>query len=156
MDTLFHPDYSNMWTALGALSQGLASIMAIAALFYSMTTFRKSLQTSHYTELDAIYFDLLKIALEKPHLDKPVSKRTDKQKVEYDIYAFMIWNFLETIYDRCEENRHLCATWYPILSFESMKNRDWFDRPDNKCKFKDGFHEFIQRAGFAKNSTSSS
>ena len=144
MDIFFNPYYSTMWTALGALAQGFASIMAIGALIYSMTTFKRSLQTSHYTELDSMYFELLKTALGKPHLNNPTAAtRTDDQKKEYDIYAFMVWNFLEAIYDRCEQNERLCVTWYPVIDAENRKHRDWFNHPDNKHKFKDTFHEFI-------------
>jgi hypothetical protein len=150
MGIFFHSDYSTMWTAIGALSQGFASIMAIAALIYSMTTFRKSLETSHYTELDSMYFDLLKVALEKPHLNKPIVALSDDQKIEYNIYAFMVWNFLEAVYDRCERNKHLCKTWYLVIDTENQKHREWFDQPGNKHKFKDTFHEFIRNARFKR------
>jgi len=148
MDIFFHADYSTMWTALGAIAQGFASILAIVALIYSMTTFRKSLQISHYTELDSMYFELLKAALEKPHLNNPAATRSEDQKIEYDIYAFMVWNFLEAIYDRCEKNKRLCCTWYPVIDAENQKHREWFDHPDNKPKFKDDFHVFIRSARF--------
>ena len=144
MDIFFNSDYSTMWAALGTLVQGIASIMAIAALIYSMTTFRKSLQTSHYTELDLMYFDLLKTTLEKPHLNNPIATHSDDQKIEYNSYAFMVWNFLEAIYDRCRHDKHLCSTWYPVIDAENRKHREWFDHPDNKHKFKGAFHEFIQ------------
>lgn len=148
MDTFFQDDYVTMWAALGALAQGFAAIMAIAALIYSMTTFRRSLQTAHYTELDSMYFDLLKSALEKPHLLNPIVIRSDEQKIEYDIYAFMVWNFLEAIYDRCEHNTDLCCTWYPVIYVENLRHREWFDHPDNRPKFKDAFREFIQNDRF--------
>ena len=148
MSIFFHSDYSTMWIAFGTIAQGFASIMAIVALIYSMTTFRKSLQTSNYTELDSMYFDLLKVALEKPHLNNPMAARSDDQKIEYDIYAFMVWNFLEAIYDRCGNNEHLCRTWYPVIDAENRKHREWFDYPDNKYKFKGAFHEFIRSDRF--------
>ncbi|MFA4909913.1 MAG: hypothetical protein WC649_02530 [Desulfobacteria bacterium] len=143
MDIFFNSDYSTMWAALGTLVQGFALIMAIAALIYSMTTFKKSLQTSHYTELDSMYFDLLKTVLEKPHLNNPIATRSDDQKIEYDIYAFMVWNFLEAIYDRCKHDKHLFSTWYPVIDAENRKHREWFDHPDNKHKFKAKFRDWI-------------
>lgn len=148
MDIFFNSDYSTMWTALGVIAQGFASIMAVAALIYSMTTFSKSLQTSHYTELDSMYFDLLKTALEKPHLNNPIATRSDDQKIEYDIYAFMVWNFLEAVHDRCGHDKNLCSTWYAVIDAENGKHREWFDHPDNKHKFKDAFHEFIRNSKF--------
>ena len=147
-DVFLNPGYSTMWAALGAIAQGIASILAIAALLYSMTTFRRSLKTSHYTELDRMYFDLLKLAVEKSHLGNPKSSRTDEQKAEYEVYAYMVWNFLETIYDRCARDEHLCVTWYPVVDAENRLHREWFDRADNKHKFKQEFHDFIRSSNY--------
>lgn len=148
MDIFCNSDYSTIWSAIGTIAQGFASIMAIAALIYSMTSFKKSLQTSHYTELDSMYFDLLKAALKKPHLVDPNATRSNAQMIEYDIYAFMVWNYLEAIYDRCENNKNLCNTWYPVIVAENLKHREWFDNPNNWHKFKDEFRKFIQNDRF--------
>ncbi len=150
MDIFCNPNYSTMWAAIGTIAQSFASIMAIIALLYSMSTYRKSLQVSHYTELDTMYFNLLKAVVDKPHLNNPKAIRTEEQEIEYDSYAFMVWNFLEAIYDRCECHAHLCSTWYPVIDTEHQKHRMWFAHPDNKNKFKDAFHEFIRNNGFTK------
>ena len=144
MAIFFQPEYLPMWTALGTMFQGTAAILAIAALIYSMTRFRKALENSNYTELDSMYADLLKVALDKPHLNNPAATRCETQKMESDVYAFMVWNFLEAIYDRSEHNEHLCRTWYPVLIVESRRHREWFDDPENHDKFKAEFHEFVQ------------
>jgi hypothetical protein len=144
----FKPEYITMWTAFGAIAQSVASIMAIGALIYSMTTFRKSLETSHYTELDKMYFDLLKVALKKPHLVAIPAMRSDAERIEYDVYAYMVWNFLETIYDRCSHDKKLCATWYPVIIAEDRLHRKWFDDPANRHKFKTAFYEFVQSGNF--------
>lgn len=150
MDIFFRSDYATAWAAFGVLAQGIASIMAIAALIYSMTSFTKSLRTSNYTELDSMYFELLRIALDKPHLINPAAAatRSEEQRLEYDTYAFMVWNFLETIVDRCERDTRLCSTWYPVIDVENRMHRGWFDRPENKHRFKDAFHRFIIEARF--------
>jgi hypothetical protein len=57
----------------------------------------------------------------------------------------MVWNFLETVFDRCDStsNRNLRETWYPILATECALHRTWFDLPENRRKFKDRFCRFI-------------
>lgn len=99
-----------LWVAIGAILQGVAAIIAFSALRYSMTTFSKSLTVSNYTELDRIYFDLLKTAVEKPHLIDPEAVRSGEQQREYNTYAFMVWNVCETIHDRCHGVEELCET----------------------------------------------
>jgi len=148
MDILFNTAYSPMWEAFGTIASAVSSILAIAALLYSMTTYRKSLQLSHYSELDTLYADLLKTALDKPHLCDPHAKRSAEQAIEYDIYAFLVWNFLETIVDRCKRDKHLRSTWYPVIDTENRKHRHWFERDENRHKFKASFHEFIHNERF--------
>lgn len=147
-ELLLCSDYICMWTAIAAVAQGFASILAIATLLYTITSFRKSLETSHYTELDRMYFDLLRVAWERPELTNPESLQTAEQKAKYDIYAFMVWNFLETIYDRCRRDCYLRRTWYPIVETENLLHRKWFDRPENRKKFKVAFHRFIEESEF--------
>jgi hypothetical protein len=141
---IFSQDYSTMWAAVAAIGQALASILAVAALIYAMTTFKKSLNLAHYGELDRMYFDLLRIRLEYPNLrDGP--NPNGKESANYDDYAFMIWNFLEAIVDRCGEDDYLCKTWYPILRAEARRHKDWFDKPENSANFKCAFRKFVKK-----------
>lgn len=145
MTDVIHSDI--FWTAVGAVAQGIASIMAIAALLYSMITFRNTLKISHYTELDRMYFDLLKVALERPHLINSVVPRNKDAQREYEIYAYMTWNFLEAIYDRCERehrDKHLWDTWKPVFVDEIKLHGQWLSKPENKCRFKPAFCEFVR------------
>jgi len=137
--------HETVWVAIAAILQGVAAIIAYSALRYSVTTFTKSLTVSNYSELDKMYFDLLKTAVEKPHLIDPNGARSRDQRREYDTYAFMVWNFLETIYDRCQDAAVLCVTWYPVIDAENCRHRKWFDDPENRPKFKQPFRDFIER-----------
>ncbi|HSG60700.1 MAG TPA: hypothetical protein VLA24_04625 [Pseudomonadales bacterium] len=145
LELFFNPALSPVWQSLDVLFGGVASVLSVVAVIYSMTTFKKSLTTSHYSELDNMYFELLKIAIEKPHLTMPNTPRTQEQQAEYDIYAFMVWNFLEAIYDRGKDGKSLCQTWYPIIDSEMQMHQDWFDQASNTVKFKEEFVSFIQR-----------
>ena len=68
-----------------------------------------------------------------------------KKRHEYDVYAFMVWNFIETIYDKCQNDRTLKETWGCIIIEEGQRHREWFLRAENKPKFKDRFHRYIMR-----------
>lgn len=151
-DIFFNPVYEIMWERTGIIAEAVAAILAMAALLYTVITFTKSLRTSHYTELDSMYFDLLKTALEKPYLVNKLVNRSGNQRVEYDIYAFMVWNFLEAIYDRSKKDKHLCDTWFPIIDCENEKHREWFGRTENARKFKNEFHQFIRNRNIARES----
>jgi len=133
----------------GTFWSALATIVTLVALIYSIQTFSKTMQASHYTELDAMYMEILKMALDKPYLITSTTIREAQQEQEYDIYAFMVWNFVEAIYDRCESDKDLCETWYPIIDAENRKHGQWFAHPDNRHKFKETFHRFIGEGSYA-------
>ena len=94
-----------------------------------------------------MYFDILKMTMESPHLRNPelVPEHDMNKRHEYDVYAFMVWNFIETIYDKCQSDRTLKETWGCIIIEEGRRHREWFLRAENKTKFKDRFHKYIIR-----------
>jgi hypothetical protein len=57
----------------------------------------------------------------------------------------MVWNFVETVYDRCQgwSRRRLRETWYPVIAAETAQHRAWFNRQENRRKFKEPFCRFI-------------
>ena len=133
------------WAKAQVIVDAVAAVGVVLTLLYSVRNFTQTLRDSYYAELDRVYLELLKIALEKPYLlDFATAPDPNKQR-EYDTYAFMVWNFLETIVDRCQGNKQLVATWYPIIAAENALHRNWFDLPVNRSKFKQGFIAFIEK-----------
>lgn len=134
------------WTKVQVIAEIVVAIGVVFTLFYSMWSFTRALRDGYYLELDRVYFDLLKIALEHPYLlNFPTSPDPSKQG-EYDAYAFMVWNFVETVFDRCQGpgNKRLRETWYPVIDAENALHRQWFDLPANRSKFKPEFGRFIE------------
>jgi hypothetical protein len=85
----------------------------------------ETVRSSHYSQLDGTYFGLLKIAIDKPHLRNP-SCLTEEQAAEYNSYAFAVWNFLETLRDRCEDDQTLKDIWAPVIATEHALHGAWF------------------------------
>ena len=137
----------SVWTEIQAVAEAAAAIGIVFTLFYSVWSFTRALRDGYYAELDRVYFELLKIALERPYLlDFPTTADPSRQR-EYDAYAFMVWNFVETIFDRCQGwgKRRLRDTWYPVMQAENDLHRKWFDLPVNRGKFKPHFRRFIEQ-----------
>jgi hypothetical protein len=138
-------DVVSAWTRAQVIAEVVGGIGIAFTLFYSVWSFRTTLRDSYYAELDRVYFELLKIGLERPYLvDFPDTPSAGKAR-EYDAYAFMVWNFVETVFDRCQgwSRRRLRDTWYPVIAAENARHRQWFDAPENRRKFKDHFCQFI-------------
>jgi len=134
------------WSKAGVIAEALGSIGIVCTLFYSVWSFKTTLRDAYYAEIDRVYFELLKIGLERPELlSFPASPDPTKAR-EYGAYAFMVWNFVETIFDRCQgwSKRRLRETWYPIIASENALHRAWFEAPENRRRFKRRFVHFIE------------
>ena len=132
------------WNIVIAVANSTGTILAALALIYSMTTFRKSLRVSNYTDIDRNYFDILQIAIKYPFVQSPSALKTQDETERYALYAFIVWNFIESIHDRCLKDKELKETWWPIMKTEAKVHIDWFRSEENRSKFKESFHKFVQ------------
>lgn len=145
MDLFFNEEYTTLWAAVSAIMGVIATMMAVFALLYSMRSYNKTMRIVHYGEIDKMYFEILKEALSKPHVVRQNIVRSEEEEVEYGIYAFIVWNFLESIYDRCMLDVNLQTTWFPIIETERETHLAWIQNPQNRIKFKDEFLNFIDK-----------
>ena len=134
---------------MGAIGGVLTGIAATIALVVSLFTYFSTKQEQRYADLDRLYFDVLNVGLVNPKFrnKKFTSNYKDKFKDEdelqkYECYAYIVWNFCETIYDR--KNSKLFRTWKPVIITENSIHREWFDNPENHGKFKTPFIEYIK------------
>jgi hypothetical protein len=134
------------WSKAGVIAEALGSIGIVFTLLYSVWSFTTTLRDAYYAELDRVYFELLKIGLERPELLSYPASPDPAKADQYGAYAFMVWNFVETIFDRCQgwSKRRLRETWYPIIAAENALHRAWFELPENRRRFKQRFVRFVE------------
>ena len=148
MEIFLSDEYETLWTAISAIMSILATMMAIFALIYSIRMYRKTMQIVHYGEIDKMYFEILKEALNKPFLLRQDHERSLDEEIQYNTYAFIVWNFLESIYDRCMLDHNLQKTWFPIIEAEHKIHLPWIQESENRAKFKVEFLSFIDIGKF--------
>lgn len=104
--------------------------IAIFSIIPNLQSMAETSRSAHYSELDTMYLQILSMALDKPYLRCPNSLNPfePEQKEQYETYAFIVWNFLETIHDRCQKDKELSATWAPVVAAEHELHRQWFER----------------------------
>lgn len=136
-------------TGIKDVAQIVGPFLAAGALIWAVWSYRAKLRLDHYTEIDRIYADLVKLRITQPGLaDLPRQNAEDGLSPEaagdnasrYDAYAFLIWNFIETIHDRCKSDGKLLETWQPILDAEGKLHAEWLSR--NLHLFKPGFRQW--------------
>jgi hypothetical protein len=120
-----------------------ASILIAALTFWLGSRAGAAAQWSaFYAELDRFYAEILRTAIKAPHLRAPAKVADDAsalgedyqpfadsdpvKRAQYDAYAYMVWNFIETVHDRCEKDALLRETWRPVIRTEDALHRGWF------------------------------
>jgi hypothetical protein len=147
------------WTELAAfkgiawaaqVAQGVGTLVALFAIWATLHTANKQSELDRYRHIDELYLQLQMVMMQDRRLGSPAAHMADREfAAKYDLYAFMVWNFLETIYDRCRGNRELCDTWQPILEYEGTMHADWFNQLGGISRFKPKFRGFMNEGAFA-------
>lgn len=148
---------NEFWGVYGDMATGLFAFCAVVGAFYGAWVWasrfekiiahtRDAMNFAYYSDLDRLYADILKLAIDKPLLRAPAPILSDQdilsrgyepypdatgganadRVLQYEAYAFMVWNFLETIRDRCADNEDLKGTWGPVVGAENAIHRGWF------------------------------
>ncbi len=105
-------------------------LIAVFSVIPNLDSIARSSRFAHYAELDHMYFEILKLALAEPFLRNPGKdwrKLPEQERRKYEIYAFVVWNLIETIRDRCVEDAELKMTWAPVMLSEGQIHRAWFE-----------------------------
>ena len=123
----------------------LSTVLAAAAIFLYIIFWYKDKTSNDYDVFDNLYSDLLKTGMENPkfrNISKTLNYKAvflEEELIQYEIYAFMTWNFIETILDKGDEK--LLITWLPAVKNEASLHIEWFKSPENQLKFKDSFQK---------------
>lgn len=129
------------------VSSASALLSAIAILLYIILWFRDK-SDNKYDVFDSIYMDILKTGIEHPEFrnieyTSNYMKLSGNEKTRYEVYAFICWNFCETLVDKGDEE--LMKTWSVVIQTENSLHRTWFNQPENAAKFKAEFRNYIQK-----------
>lgn len=138
-----------MWEIIKSNPTATIAVLVSAAAFcFSIYNFVKTRTATLYIDIDARYYDLLKLGMANPDFVNPTLTREYKTKFEgnelikYERYAFAAWNIVETIFDR-SGNKELRETWYPAIKEENSLHRTWLNHEENQHKFKKSFWKFM-------------
>lgn len=124
-----------------------ATILAAIAILLYIIIWYKDKSSSSYDVFDATYLDILKTGMENPSFRNSdltntyLSSFSGDEKIKYEIFAFISWNFCETIFDKGD--KELMKTWSVVIDAENELHRKWFDNPENSKKYKESFRNFI-------------
>lgn len=125
-----------------------ATILSAIAILLYIILWYKDKSSNSYDTFDATYLEILKTGMENPSFRNPkmtndyLKSFSEDEKIKYEIYAFITWNFCETIVDKGDVE--LLKTWMVVIETENSLHRNWFDNPENHPKFKVSFRNHIE------------
>ena len=91
----------------------LSTILAAAAIFLYIIFWYKDKTSNDYDVFDNLYLDLLKTGMEHPKfrdISKTVnykSEFSDEELIQYEIYAFITWNFIRLEFTNLQKKSFL-------------------------------------------------
>lgn len=131
----------------------------------------KAMADARYDVLDKTYMDLVLLRVQYPDFNDPerLYKPAPAEAIvegrrRYESYAFALFNYLETIADKCNDEidantdrieaaqkagkdwaPDLVETWGPILVSESWQHRLWFEDSSSRVdgRFKPKFRKLV-------------
>lgn len=135
---------------LGFVVDCLSTLLAATAILIYIHFWIKDKRINSYNVFDSLYQDILKTGLEFPQFRNAEKTKdyknsfSEDQLIQYEIYAFMCWNFCETVYDK--KDKRLMRTWLVVLEEERNLHLQWIYQPENERKFKPEFLLYIKQA----------
>lgn len=138
----------NTWTLIISL---LSALFACISVIVTLFIYRQSRSDTSYLDVDKQYCELLQIGLSDPDLrDYARTSQfyrlgaADTFRKKYNIYAYMCWNLVETIYDKQRDSKgrfRLSETWIPVMFEENRLHYTWFKH--NLRLFRPKFQKFV-------------
>jgi hypothetical protein len=125
----------------------VSTLLSAVAIFLYIILWMREKSDNNYEVFDSTYLEILKTGIEYPNFRNGEftsdykSHSNTEEIIRYEIYAFICWNFCETLYDKGDEE--LMKTWSVVIDTENNLHRSWFNQPENAPKFKDEFRDFI-------------
>ena len=158
------------WEAVGAVAGAAAAVSQVIlvtglAITYNMYKDQQAANKKYeddrrrsdedrwdqfYYILDEFYFKILSITIEKPYLLQEMVAGDPDKRQEYDSFAFIVWNFIESIHDYSQKDAKIMETWLPVLIFEARRHGSWFADERNRAGFRVPFCHFVDSHHYAK------
>jgi hypothetical protein len=138
--------------ALANIVMAVGTVVLALGIPWSIRSGAREQRDTFYATLDQFYFRILRLEIEHPHLSvSNYAGKSAEQISQYEAFAFIVWNFLESVVDYSKDEPLLVATWDGVIRYEAGRHWKWFAKPENRLKFKKAFVEHIEDGGFLPN-----
>ncbi|MEK6567515.1 MAG: hypothetical protein AABZ27_02095 [Candidatus Omnitrophota bacterium] len=123
--------------------------ISLLALGISIWTWKSTHKVGRYEKADELLLEIHKIELEHPEFHNPewckqaLNHNDLKIRGSYDVFACIVWNFLETLYNRFGEKDLRKSAFYPAMKELSRQHREWFLKEPNVSSYNRQLIKFL-------------
>lgn len=134
------------------LNESITIAISAIALGFAMISFIRTRDHEKYKISDDMLLEILKINIEYPEFDNPeftenfMSHDDLLLKKRYDIYAMMVWNYMESLYDYYGTKKIQKICYWGAIQYWSKLHYKWFALERNYCAYQNDFRKFIENS----------
>ena len=129
----------------------LSLAMSVIAITLSIYVWLKNRIAEKYKILDDRLLSILRINLDHPEFDdstftaRYAECENAKLVRQYEIYAMIVWNFLESLYEYYGERKLKRTSFFGVITYWSKLHQEWFAKPENNNHYTDKFRAYVAK-----------
>jgi hypothetical protein len=116
--------------AITALTVSVVSI--VFNIILSVLLHRNNSYRSKYDFIDTQIADIIKIQMDYPDYRRDnflaTLKEGDAEMLRYEAFCCLVWNSLETVYEKYGEKRLKGSTFFPAMQSLARRHKPWMDK----------------------------
>jgi hypothetical protein len=93
---------------------------------------RNNSYRSKYDFIDTQIADIIKIQMDYPDYRRDnflaTLKEGDAEMLRYEAFCCLVWNSLETVYEKYGEKRLKGSTFFPAMQSLARRHKPWMDK----------------------------
>lgn len=106
----------------------IATISIIVNFILVIVIYKGNGRRNEYDFIDTQIADILKIQLQYPEYRRDgFSPTEDTETLRFDAYRCLVWNSLETMYEKYGERRLRKSSFFPAMRLLAKRHKAWLD-----------------------------
>lgn len=139
-------------TQIDIITTVITALISIAAFIFSWLSYSRTIENEKQRIVDDTISQILEINLQYPDFDKPdftnsYNKNPEKKIAkQYEIYAMIVWNFLERLYSYYGEKKLKKSEYWGAFLYWSDLHYYWLSNPDFSISYSKKLRKFVDES----------
>ena len=137
-----------IWAVIAVISLVINTVSIIGNFILGYLLGKSESKKREYDFVETQISDILKLQLDHPDFRRPGFLQTLKSEspeaLKYDAYCTLVWNSLETMYEKYGAERLLDSSFHPAMRVLAARHKDWLAAdPEREKSYGKTFRAFL-------------